>query len=117
MNMRLELLQLLFKVKTYFHSFGVANIPKELKQFLGDRNIKANIRIQAFDSWMCGYCSIGFIKFMFNNKALTNFTSLFSLNNFFKTKNLKLNILKKFKIVRAIEKQDYFLQKIMKEKK
>ena len=54
---------------------------------------------------------------MFNNKALTNFTSLFSLNNFFKTKNLKLNILKKFKIVRAIEKQDYFLQKSMKEKK
>lgn len=50
MNMRLELLKLLFKVKTYFHSFGVANIPKELKQFLGNRNIKANIRIQAFDS-------------------------------------------------------------------
>ena len=57
---------------------------------------------------MCGCCSLGFIKFIFNNKGLTNFTSLFSLNNFFKTKNLKLNRSKKFKIVRAIEKQDYF---------
>ena len=57
---------------------------------------------------MCGCCSLGFIKFIFNNKGLTNFTSLFSLNNFFKTKNLKLNRPKKFKIVRAIEKQDYF---------
>ena len=36
---------------TYFHSFGVEHIPKEIKTFIGNKNIKANIfRIQAYDS-------------------------------------------------------------------
>ena len=42
---------------TYFHSFGVEHIPKEIKTFI-DRSlsIKANIfRIQAYESIMCGY--------------------------------------------------------------
>ena len=41
---------------TYFDSFGVEHIPKEIKAFIKNRNIKTNIfRIQAYDSIMCPY--------------------------------------------------------------
>ena len=40
----------------YFDSFGVEHIPKEIKRFIKNKNIKANIyRIQANNSIMCGY--------------------------------------------------------------
>ena len=68
---------------TYFDSFGVEHIPKEIKAFINNKNIKTNIfRIQAYDSIMCGYFCIGFIDFMLKEKTLTEFTNLFSLNNF-----------------------------------
>ena len=71
---------------TCFDSFGVEHIPKEIKPFIGNINIKANIfRIQAYDSIMCGYFCIGFIDFMLAGKTLTDFTDLFSPNNFEKT--------------------------------
>ena len=39
---------------TYFDSFGVEHIPKEIRTFIGNKNIKANIfRIQGYDSIMC----------------------------------------------------------------
>ena len=69
---------------TYFDSFGVEHIPKEMKAFI-DRSlsITTNIfRIQAYDSIMCGYFCIGFIDFMLAGKTLTEFTNLFSPNNF-----------------------------------
>ena len=67
---------------TYFASFGVEHIPEELKTFIGNKNIKTNIfRIQAYDTTICGYFSIGFINFMFVRKTLTDFTNLFSPNN------------------------------------
>ena len=51
---------------TYFDSFGVEHIPKEILKFIGNKNIKTNIfRIQANDSIMCGYFCTGFINFMF----------------------------------------------------
>ena len=41
---------------TYFDSFSVKHIPKEIKAFINNKNIKSNIfRIQAYDSVMCGY--------------------------------------------------------------
>ena len=44
---------------TYFDSFGVEHIPKEIKTFISNKNIKTNIfRIQAYDSVMCGYFCI-----------------------------------------------------------
>ena len=47
---------------TYFDSFGVEYIPKEIKKFISNKNIKTNIyRIKANDSIMYGYFSIGFI--------------------------------------------------------
>ena len=40
---------------TYFDSFGVENIPKEIKNIIGNKNIITNIyRIQTYDSIMCG---------------------------------------------------------------
>ena len=64
---------------TFFDSFGVEHIPKEIIKFIGRKNIIANIfRIQAYDSIMCGYFCIGFIDFMFKGKSLTEFTNLFS---------------------------------------
>ena len=77
---------------TYFDSFGVENVPKEIKGFIGNKNIKTNIfRIQAYDSIMCGYFCIGFIDFMLAGKTLTDFTNLFSPNNFKKNDDIILN--------------------------
>ena len=62
----------------YFDSFGVEHVPEEIKEFVGNKNIKANIfRVQANNSVMCGYFCIGFIDFMLAGKKLTDFTSLF----------------------------------------
>ena len=80
---------------TYFDSFGTEHIPKEIKAFIGcSLTITTNIfRVQAYDSIMCGYCCIGFIDFMFKGKTLTEFTNLFSPNNFKKNDD---TILKSF---------------------
>ena len=63
---------------TYFDSFGVEHIPKEIKKIISNKNIKTNIfRIQGHDSITCGYFYIGFIDFMSAGKTLTEFTNLF----------------------------------------
>ena len=63
---------------TYFHCFGVEHIPKEIKRFIDNKNIQANIyRIQAYDSLMCGYFCIEFIDIMLKGKILTDLTNLF----------------------------------------
>ena len=68
---------------TYFDSFGVEHIPKGIIKFIKNRNIKTNIfRIQAYDSIMFGYFCIAFIDFMFKGKSLTEYTNLFSPNDF-----------------------------------
>ena len=71
------------KTVTYFDSFKVEHIPKEIKKFINNKNILTNIfRIQACDSVICGYFCIGFIDFMLKDKNLTDFTNPFSPNNF-----------------------------------
>ena len=68
---------------TYFDSFGVEHILKEIKAFIGNKNIKTNIFIiEAYDSITCGYFSIVFIDFMLEGKTLTDFTNFFSPSNF-----------------------------------
>ena len=75
----------------YFDSFGVEHIPEEIKEFIGNKNIKANIfRVQANDSVMCGYFCIGFIDFMLAGKKLTGYTSLFSPHDFKKNDDIIL---------------------------
>ena len=67
----------------YFDSFGVEYIPKEIKTFIDNKNLKTNIfRIQAYDSIICGYFGIEFIDFMLAGKTLFDFTNLSSPNNF-----------------------------------
>ena len=66
-------------VVTYFDSFGVEHIPKEIETFIKNRNIKTNIfRTQAYDSIMSGYFCIAFIDFVFKGKSLTKYINLFS---------------------------------------
>ena len=77
---------------TYFDNFGVEHIPKEIKAFIGIKNIKTNIfRNQAYDSIMSGYFCIGFINYMLNGKTLTEYTNLFSPNNFEKNDDITLS--------------------------
>ena len=77
---------------TYFDSFGVEHIPKEIKTFINNKNIKTNIsRIQAYDSIMCALFCIGLIDFMLAEKILTEFTNISSPNNFKKNDNIILN--------------------------
>ena len=77
---------------SYFDSCGVEHIPKEIKTFISHKNITTNIfRIQAYDSIMCGYFCIGFIDFMLAGKTLTEFTNLFSPNNFKRNDDIILN--------------------------
>ena len=67
---------------TYFDSFGIEYIPKEIKKFIGNKNIKTNIyRIQANNSIICGYFCIGFIDFMLKDKSLLDDTNYFFLTN------------------------------------
>ena len=60
-------------------------------KFIVRKKIITNIyRIQAYDSIMCGYFCIGFINFMFNGKSLTDYTNLFSPNDFNKNDHIIL---------------------------
>ena len=80
------------KTVTYFDSFGIAHIPKEIKHFTNNKNVIANIyKIQNYDSIMCGYFCIGFVDYMFMFKSLTNYTNLFSPSNFKKNDDIILN--------------------------
>ena len=80
---------------TYFDSFGVEHIPKEIKKFIGNKNIITDIyRVQAYESIMCQCVCIGFIDFMLKGKSLLQYTNLFSLNDY--EKNGKI-ILKYFR--------------------
>ena len=77
---------------TYFDSFGVEHILKEIIKFIGNKNIKTNIfRRQAYDSTMCGYFCIGFINFILKGKTLTEYKNLFSPNGFLKNDDIILN--------------------------
>ena len=75
---------------TYFDSFGVEYIPKEIRAFINNKNIKTNIfRIKAYNSIMCRYFCNGFINFA--RKTLTEYTNLFSANNLKKNGDIILN--------------------------
>ena len=76
---------------TYFDSFKVEYISKEIKKIIGNKNITTNIyRILANDSIMCGYFSIGFINFMLKGESLLDFTNLLSPNEYEKNDKLIL---------------------------
>ena len=70
--------------ETYFDSFGVAHIPKEISKLIGI------YRIQACDSIMCGYFCIGFIDFMLEGKSLLDYTNVFYPNKYKKNDKIIL---------------------------
>ena len=79
----------------YFDSFGVEHVPKEIRRFIGHKDIKTNIfRIEAYNSIMRGYFCIGFLDFMFANKTLIDFNSLFSPYDFDKNDKIILGYFK-----------------------
>ena len=79
-------------IVTYFDSFRVEHIPKKIMKFMACKKIITNIyKIRAYDSIMCAYFCIGFINFMFNGKSLTDYTNLFSPNDFNKKDDIILN--------------------------
>ena len=82
---------------TYFDSFRVEHIPKEIRKFFRNKNIIRNIyRIQAYDSIMCGYFGIGFIDFMLKGKSLLECTNLCSPNEYKKNDFKKVRMIKTY---------------------
>ena len=76
---------------TYFNSFGVGHIPKEIKIFIDKSIVVANIfRMQVYGSVICGYFCVEFIDFMLKGKTLKEFTNLLSPNDFDKNNDLIL---------------------------
>ena len=76
----------------YFDSFGVEHIPKEIKEFISNKNVKANIyRVQANDSIICGYFCIRFIDFILAGKTLIDYTNLLSSCDFNKNDQIILS--------------------------
>ena len=79
----------------YFDSFDVEHVSEKIKEFIGNKNIKANIFwVQENGSVMCDYFCIGFIDFMLAGKKLTDYTSLFSPHDFKKSNNITLSYFK-----------------------
>ena len=68
-----------------FDSFCDEHVPGEIKEFVRNKNIIANMfRVQTNNSVMCGYFCFGFI----------DFTSLFSPYDFEKNDNMILSYFK-----------------------
>ena len=75
----------------YFDNFGGDHIPKDIKKFIGNKNIITNIYIiQAYDLIMCGYFCVGFIDFMLKSKSFLDYTNLFSPNDYKKNDTIIL---------------------------
>ena len=65
----------------YFGSFGVFHNPKEIKKFIGNKNIPTNIyRIQAYDSVIWEYFCIVIIDFIVKGKSFWDCSNSFSPN-------------------------------------
>ena len=75
---------------TYFDSFAVEHIPKEIKK-LGNKNIiTSTYRVQACDSIMCGCFCIEFTDFILKGKSLLEYIDLFSPSEYKKYDKLIL---------------------------
>ena len=66
------------KTVTYFDSFGVEHIPKEVKKFIGNTKIITNsYRIQNYDSIMCGYFVLNLLILCLMVKACLTILTFF----------------------------------------
>ena len=79
----------------YFDNFGVKHVLKEIKIFIGHKNIKANLfRTQAKNSVMCEYFCIELINFMLVGRTLIDSTYLLYPYGFQKNDNIILSYFK-----------------------
>ena len=88
MLVHIGLLYFVKEVKLFILIVLVLNfyVAKEIKEFIKNKNIKANIfQVQSSNSIIRGYFCIGFIDFMLAGKKLTDFTSMFSPYEFEKS--------------------------------
>ena len=75
----------------YFDCFGFEHIPKEIRKFIGNKNIITDIyRLQAYDSITCEYVCVGFIDFMSKGKSMLDNTNLFSPDEYKKNNQMLL---------------------------
>ena len=81
-----------FVCEYLFDRFEVGSIPKEIKEFRGNRSTETNIH----RTLVCACSCVGFIGLMLNNKRSTYFTNLFSPKNFKKNNEETLNIVLKY---------------------
>ena len=91
-----EILCFVTEIKfTCCDSFGVEHIPEEIKNFIRNKSIIANIfRVQTSNSLMCGYLCVGFIGFMLAGKKPTDLTNIFFPHDFKNNDNTTLTYLK-----------------------
>ena len=76
-----------------FDSFGVEHVSGEIKEFVGNKNIIANIfRVQANDSVIYRYFCIRLIHFMLAVKKLSNYINMFSPHDFKKNDDIILDL-------------------------
>ena len=65
---------------TYFDSFGIEHIPKEIKRFIRNKNNKTNFfRIHAYDSIMCGHSESDLLILCLKVRAWLNIQISFRL--------------------------------------
>ena len=84
-------LYVIAKNVTYIDSFAVEHIPKEVRKFIGNKNIITNVyRVQAYDLLMRGYFCIGLVGFMLKGKSLLEYTNLLSPNDYEKNNKVIL---------------------------
>ena len=69
------------KTITYFDSIRVEHIPKEIKRFINNKDIKRNFQNTRISFSNVRYFCTGLIYFMFKGNNLTDFTNNFSPNN------------------------------------
>ena len=95
---------------TYFDSFVVEHIPKDIKKIIWSKNIKTNIyRIQAYNSIMWGYFCIGFFL---KGKNLPDYTTLFSPNGYKKNDKIILKYIQKIIFVNCSKYRKFKKPKI-----
>ena len=79
----------------YFDSFRVEHIPKDIKKYIGNKNIATTIcKIRRYSSIICRLFCIGVIDFMLKGKSFLDYTNLFSLNKYEKKYKILLKYIR-----------------------
>ena len=79
---------------TYFDSFGLQYIPKEVNIFIHKKYHHKYLRNTANNSIICGYFCIGFLVFVLKGRSLLDCINMFSPNKYGKNNKMILECLK-----------------------